>query len=324
MKNILFTGDSHTCGEYASGFVASDITLGYDPKGLGVGRHVPLNASGYTNLVHKFICDKTGSDVQELDADKLSTSFNLEVLDNNVKLNGPITFKEDCDCIQIMFGVTQNRAVITVVSDGEARDYTLYTQSPRFGRWSFKWFNFNSDNVTVIPHGDVYISFVRYCKGSWSCINSGVGSCTCKYFKENFIPFNLEPFKADIIIAEAHTINDWLSGCTPKQYEDDLMGLLNELKRYTNRLYLMTVSPILGPQGLPFNQSDYSLFVEASIRAAARAGVCVIDAGKAVKDMLSGLDPDEVKSYYHDNWHLKDEGHRAYADAVIKELDKII
>ena len=324
MKTLIFTGDSHTCGEYAEGYSASDISLGYDPKGLGVCRSIPLDACGYTSLVHKYLCKATASSVIELNAAQIASAYKLDVFQDNAVVSNSITLQSDCDCIQIMLGVTQVPTEIRVLIDGEEQKFSLYTPHPRYGKWSFKWLSFNCNKLTLIPRDEAYISFVRYCSGEWTCINSGVGSCTSEYFAQSFIPYNVEPFKADVIIAEAHTINDWLSGCTPNQYYGRLISLLNKLKDHTEMLYLMTVSPILGEQALPFNQYDYSLFVKASRDAAVRCNVPIIDANKAIENILSGLDDKARQSYYHDNWHLKNEGHRVYADAIINELNKII
>ena len=324
MKTIIFTGDSHTCGESADGFVADDARLGYDPKGLGVGRYAPVSAGGYTNLVYNYLCDKTDSVLSELNAQHIAEMYGLDILEDNAVLEEGITFESNCDCIQIMLGLTCEATKITFIADGEEKQYTLFTPHPRFGRWSFKWFNFNCHKLTVIPESRAYVSFVRFCSGEWTCINSGVGSCTSEYFMDNFVPFNVEPFKADIIIAEAHTINDWLSGCAPDIYCDRVVALLNKLRQYSDSLYLMTVSPILGPQALPFNEQEYDLFVSASRKAAKMCSVPIIDAGKAVQDVFKTLSPDTVKSYYNDNWHLLQQGHQIYADAIIKELDKIL
>jgi len=324
MKTIIFTGDSHTCGESADGFVADDARLGYDPKGLGVGRYSPASAGGYTNLVYNHLCNVTGSAFSELNARQLADIYGLDILEDNAVIKEGITLNGDCDCIQIMLGLTAESSQITFIADGKEQQYTLSTPRPRFGRWSFKWFSFNSSKLTILPKDNAYVSFVRFCSGEWTCINSGVGSCNSEYFKDNFIPFNVEPFKADIIIAEAHSINDWLSGCTPEQYCDRVVALLDKLKQHTEMLYLMTVSPILGPQALPFNKHDYRLFVSASRRAAQMCSVPIIDAGGAVEDVINKLSPEAARGYYNDNWHLLQQGHQIYADAIIKELDKIL
>ncbi len=324
MKTILFTGDSHTCGEYADGFSADDIKLGYDPKGLGVGRHLPLDSGGYTNLVYKYVCKKTNSSVQELNARQLSQIYGLATVDNNIILNRPLTIKTNCDQIQIMFGLQTKETRTTVVCGGKEIEISLVTQKPRFGNWSFRWLTFNGGSIDIIPQSEVYISFIRYCSGKWTCINSGVGSCTSVDFKNNFFPFNVLPFAPDIIIAEPHTINDWLSGCTPTEYSHRVKDLLKALKDNTKKLFLMTVSPILGPQSVPFNNYEYSLFTKAAIKAANDIGVPVIDSGADIERYLYNLDEGQVARHYKDNWHLRQVGHELYAQSIINAIDNFI
>ena len=52
--------------------------------------------------------------------------------------------------------------------------------------------------------------------------------------------------------------------------------------------------------------------------------VPIIDAGGAVEDVINKLSPEAARGYYNDNWHLLQQGHQIYADAIIKELDKIL
>ena len=84
---------------------------------------------------------------------------------------------------------------------------------------------------------------------------------------------------------------------------------------------LLTVSPILGNQGTPFNNFSYAKFIEASIHAAHTENIDIADANSEMNHHINGLsDEDQSKLMFSDNWHVNDFGHEIYARCLINKI----
>lgn len=81
------------------------------------------------------------------------------------------------------------------------------------------------------------------------------------------------------------------------------------------------LSPVLGSQDTPFNDTPYSEFIEESRQAAQRENIGIADANSEMKRHIDGLSEDEqFKLMYSDNWHVNDYGHKIYAECAMKKI----
>lgn len=126
------------------------------------------------------------------------------------------------------------------------------------------------------------------------------------------------------MVCEAHTINDWLLGKSPKEYEKSLTKLLQKMKRTARAWCLSRFRPFWANPGLaPFNQTPYHEFVATARRAAKSEGVFFADANRKMADFLAGrTEREQQELFFADNWHVNDLGHRMYAECILEVLEK--
>lgn len=110
--------------------------------------------------------------------------------------------------------------------------------------------------------GEVFAGHILVFCGAYAVVNSGVGSCPAGRYLSECFDDGVEVFRPDLIVCEAHTINDWLLGKSPKEYEKSLTKLLQKMKRTARAVVLVTGFSPLGEQAAPFNQTPYHEFVE--------------------------------------------------------------
>ncbi len=330
MKIIVCSGDSHTCGQGASGFFEEDSSRApYNIDGKGFGRYSHFTCDSYVEQVRRFVNGYTGSQSTEVEYDSIaewygySTEFRCAIIDK------PLKIRNSADFVMLLFAEQTTAAEISIYLDGKFfKTESLYAERTRFGDYSFRFIPIHCSgvkNIEIVPtFGKVLLSRIEYHNGEYAVVNSGIGSCTTVRFMNDFFDYCVDVFKPAIILAEAHTINDWITGCTPTEYEENLIKLLDKMKALTDNTFLITVSPILGPQKIN-GSTEYTEYISASKTAAKKSGVSLVDANKVFSDMMSNMTPDEqFETLFSDRWHVNTLGHKIYAKCIIEKLKSIL
>lgn len=338
VKTILFTGDSHTCGQGADGFTMTDESVAYNPyNGEGIGRNMRFYGRDYVNLVREEVDKLTGSESVELTFDRLAGMFVLDTRSGCAIVTKPITLKGDesrDSLYTLRFAARTEPAEARLTSPGRDEKLTLAVKQTRYGELSLfdipVWLEAGG-SVTVTPiSGEVLIESAARYAGEYAVIRQGVGCCNTVRMADICFPYCAEVFRPHIVVAEAHTINDWLTRCTPETYRENLARLLVKFGGIAERaVILLTVSPVCGAQAMPHNDSPYNDFIEASRGAAVglkiNCPLIMADANAAMERELAGLgEAERFERLFADNWHVNNLGHRIYADEVMKALKPIL
>lgn len=333
MKIIVCTGDSHTCGtgvervKPMSLLETEDIT--YNISGKGTGRGDDFAMCSYVNLVRQYITEHTASTSSVIDGETLAEMTGYPVRHAAVRLEGALRLKNTADLSVICFAEQCEEAEAAIYLDGVLfKKELLHTPIPRFNEWSFRSVPVpcaGAKELQIVPlRGEVYISHIQQASGAYAVINSGVGSTTSKRYLDECFPYCVEAFRPDLIIAEAHTVNDWLRFDHPEQHRASLEALVQKMRSVCPNILFMTVSPILGDQNSPSNGIDYHDFVDASRKIGALEGVSLADANLAIQKVLDAIPAEEHPSFYSNSWHVNGKGHRIYADCLIDALKGVL
>lgn len=279
MKIIVCTGDSHTWGQGPLG-VEAHFT---DPAVCGGDlRPVPFSFPSYVNLLRDEINRSTGS-----------SSFETEP---ETDLPGEYIINKRADLARFFYrfeGYNNITAESAFAAGGVTEtENAVYC----FG-----------DTLTIKPKHALHLCRAELYSGGYAVINSGVGSCTTTRFIEQFYERYVKRFNPFIIVAEAHTINDWLNRVALTDVNANLRCILTGCP--SAKAVLLTVSPISGETALPWNDIDYGEYVIESRRAANEAGAAIADANINI-----GTDK------FTDMWHVNEEGHRIYFETIMKAL----
>ena len=305
IKTIVFTGDSHTCGQGASGFEDEPCSV-YNTNGKGVTKYAPAGCTCYVNLVRDFITENTNSKAFEMSGKELSKKNNLPLVNGYAKLEGEIKFPVNADFILIGFAEKSAPASADIYLDGKLykREY-LHAEITRHDDWSQRYvpvYSGGAREISILPaEGEVFIKYMEFCSGEYAVINSGIGSCTTKRLLEDCFDYAVAAFNPDIIIAEAQTINDWIN-LTPTECRENLEKLLDAFKETGAKVLMTTVSPILGEQKRTENSDNYQKYVDISKETAMSKDITLIDSGKIMTERLQGLsDNEKLSLMYSDN-----------------------
>lgn len=298
---IAATGDSHTWGQGAAGAAESF----YPAVQGGDLRWVSFCYGSYVNLIRNEINRITGSyAVENLRVGKLPCEFRSDagLLRLLLHSDGPTS------CADILLDGVNIRH-LEMSCGGSPEQYinvTIRTERP----------------CTLKLEGSGIIIRSEEYYGSHAVVNCGIGGCPTFRYRTEYAPSYVAPLKPDLILAEAHTINDWLYSPAPESYGANLTELLKVFQSIAPRTMLMTVSPIFGNQ-LNSAGAYYDDFAAAGLAAAGKllSGADIIDAGAVMRERLKGLAPDEQYSLlFADPWHPNDLGHRIYADLALSAL----
>lgn len=326
MKVILCTGDSHTCGQWAEGFgIDDDVELGYNVAGKGFGRNASFESTCYVNLIRDFIVENTHSRVENVDI----SIFGRECARSRF-ISTPVALQCNCDLMLFKVAERKEPAAFDIYLDGEiCRNVTLCAEITRYGDWSFRYipvFCGGKNKIEIVPvQGEIYITSLERWTGEYAVVNCGVGSCdTTRYIKE-YMPELIEEFSPYAFLAEAHTINDWLSGKTVEEYGNELSVLLKLMKSNSHITVMTTVSPVLGEQCKEQTAAPYEEFVKESERIICDEDVIFADGHNAIKEKCEGLSEEELRcTLFSDNWHVNQAGHDIYAKVFIEKLKEVL
>ena len=320
MIRILCTGDSHTWGQGAPGILQE-----FDPPAeAGDLRLASFKSNGYVNVLRRTLERITGSYSREWNAPDIAESYHLNFVKPCAVIEDKgieITF--DGSMLRLEFQLSSCMTQLEVYLDGMRKDMPRLDAAESENEFRLFTFLMEEGKHTVFlraEEGQVLLYKVECYGGACAVINSGVGSCPVKRYYEEFWYDHVAQVEPAVIIAEAHTINDWLTGETLEEYRYNLVELLNRYKALGAKVVLLTVSPILGQQFVTENSVSYSDYVEVSRQAAIDTGTKVCDANAIISLCLNGLDEKASSDYlFEDDWHPNERGHAIYAE-VIKQV----
>ncbi len=275
MKFIVCTGDSHTWGQGVA-----DVIEHFTDPGVQGGdlRPVPFFTKGYVNLVREEVYRRTGS-----------TFFEDEP---KTVITGEYRTGKKCAAARFVFRFDgHNNYKIATVIDGISRSPLLAAQTDENGE------------LLITPTEPMFLYRAEYYAGEYAVINAGVGSCTTRRYLEEFYHNYVELFNPCCIVAEAHSINDWLNHIPLDEVKSNLTNILTGCANAFP--VLVTVQPVAGGTGLPFNEIDFDEYVRVSRACAEENGFTLVDANRSIGTR-----------YYSDNWHPNEQGHAVYAEGI--------
>ena len=323
MIRILCTGDSHTWGQGAAGvWEALD-----PPPCAGDLRLDSFRHNGYVNVLRRMIEQATDSASCEWEAKTLAAMATAPYQPPAAALTAETPLTIPFSGALLRFEIKCNAAptAFTWAVDGESHpetlpaaasdnDYRLFTHHLTEGAHTL---------TLTVQSGTCLLYRVESYSGMMAVINAGVGSQPTARYQETFWESHITALRPALVLAEAHTINDWLSGVTPAQYEAQLKNLLEAYKKLDAAVALLTVCPIGGAQKRPDTADDFTAFVEASRRAAKASNVPLCDAHALFTSMTAEMTPAEMAAYLlDDDWHPNERGHAIYARLAAEWIAK--
>lgn len=334
MKIILCTGDSHTCGQGSDNIKSATKVKNpndrYDTSGKGLGGGAcDLVSPGYVNLVRQYVLEHTDSRHNLMDMQELNAVYGCPVDEEGVLVDRPIVLENDWDMLLLCVGEQPGKAQIAIYLDGKLyKTETLHAPKPRYNDWSFRnvpvWCE-GAKEVKIVPvSGKPFIRHIQFAAGRYAVINSGIGSCTSGRYLNECFDYCVTEFKPDLVIAEGHSINDWIQYQTAQEHYDNLKAMMTRFLEMGAQVLFTTVSPIESKQENAAGVR-YRDFIDASRKMAADLNLPVADAHEKFKEALAPIPKEEQSDYmYVDRWHVNARGHKIYAGAITEKLSAML
>ena len=320
MKRILCTGDSHTWGEGAAGLAEE-----FDPPMVaGDLRLTRFCSGGYVNRLRHKINQYTGSYAKEWTAKEISALPGASLSAPWAEIGEEaVSLLFSGALIRMEFCAQSSPSVVEVSIDGVSSDL-IDLQSQVKNDYRLLTFHLEEGEHRLSLHacrGKVFLYRIESYGGSCAVINSGVGSSPSLWYKERFWESHVASVNPDIVLMEAHSINDWLTGISLDNCYRNLMELIEGFRSLRSSVILMTVSPILGEQRLLGLTTEYGDYVEISRRAAMDAKIPLCDANAIMAECIRGLPEGQASSLlFYNGWHVNDRGHALYAELLAQTL----
>ena len=316
MYTILCTGDSHAWGQGAAGLWEEFSP----PPQPGEPRCASFSPPSYVNLLRNAICELTGSSASELQVAELCECFGFTpAADGFAEIQTPFAFDTAAELLRIQLRAA-GRLILTC--DGA----TLLTCDLSASPCPVHNLALRLDGAThtlrFAPAGGCPLAFYRIesYAGAYAVVNTAVGSCTAGRYSEEYWGTHVLPYAPDLVLLQAHTVNDWISGKSAEAYGRELAALIRRFQRYGAQVVLLTAAPVSGPQRWPESAVEtYGDFVAASRAAAAQCGVAAADANALLNRRLRSGD-----ALFADNWHPNGLGHRLYAISAMNALRTVL
>lgn len=293
------------------------------PAENGERRLAGWSSGGYVNLLRSRAEQLTGASSREWGAQKLAAVAGIPYTSPFARLQEHMTLPFCGELLRLEYALGTAPVSFTVAVDGipVSSKNEPAAARPIDCRLLTVLLSEGAHTLSLsINQGELPIYRMETYAGPVAVINSGIGSCPCFRFREEHWDEYVKAVQPDVVLAEAHTINDWLAGASPAVYETRLTSLLKDFAALGASVTLLTVSPILGEQrwqGGP----PYTCYSAAARRAAAVAGVSICDAGAVMARCLDGLSDSEAAAYlFSDSWHPNDRGHALYAELLFGSL----
>lgn len=320
MKRILCTGDSHTWGQGVTHLMEE-----FDPPTVaGDLRLASFRSGGYVNRLRRFVEQTTGSRSFEWSARELAQLANVPYVAPCAQLSGaPLTLSFTGSLLRVEYARAATPCVWELMVDGAHRDGGELPAATGENQLCLSHIHLDEGTHTLTlraVEGILPLFRIESYAGDFAVINSGIGSCPTFRFQEEYFLDHAKAVKPAIVLAEAHTINDWIAGAPPAVYADRLEALLRAFQELGATVILMTVAPISGCQRWQEGPL-YDAYNEAARQAAARLGVPVCDANRLMNLCIEGMTEEEKHTFLLDDpWHPNDRGHALYAEMLAQTL----
>lgn len=334
MKLIVCTGDSHTCGQGADSIKTSakpkDPNARYDTAGKGIGVSAcDLETPGYVNLVREYLLEHTASRYAVAYPDDLAAQYGCTVERGMCVLDGELVSENSWELMLLCVAEEEAPAELAVYFDGVLHaTYVLQTDRPRYNDVSYRNVPIRCAgvrSVRLVPRsGRGRLRHIQFAAGEYAVVNSGVGSCSSERYLEECLPYCVDAFRPDIIIAEGHSINDWIQYNSAQKHYETLKTLMQTFRANGAQVVFLTVAPIEGRQenaaGIPYGE-----FIAASKQMATELALPTADANEAFARALASIALERRSDeMYVDRWHVCGKGHRIYAECIIEQLKKLL
>ena len=326
MKVIVCTGDSHTWGQGAKGINMEDMPDLFGSEGVCAGdlRPIPFDR---TECYVARIREALAGEAEEFSARRIAKLDSLPVEDGCALIRGTFGMTVSGGLVRLFFKKETGDSTARVALDGKAvwKD-ALDTDEPAWNGRGVKAVcarcNDGGHMLTVTAER-AHLYRVEVYGGTFAVINAGVGSCAAREYLDVYWNDYVAACRPDIVLAEAHTINDWLRPNPPEYSADAMRALIDETRALGAKPIVMTVSPILGSQNNAWTGLPYDDYIEASRQAARDRNTPLVDANAAMEAALRDMTEEERSAYfYSDGWHVNSLGHGMYARLALDELKK--
>ncbi len=320
MKRILCTGDSHAWGQGAKGLMEP-----FDPPVVaGELRLTDFQPGSYINRLRRFVEEKTGSRSRQWNARQLcgltgapyeAPCALLEKAPLRLDFSGAL-LRVECAA-----GSEPVRVELTV----DGAPCLQEEMSASAGPNDFRLFHIHlPDGAHSLclraAEGHLPLYRVESYGGAFAVVNGGVGSCPSERYLKEYFASHAAPVQPDIVLAEAPTINDWLTGASPEVCAGHVANLLRAFQGLDAAVVMMTAAPIGGEQRWQ-SGPPYQEYVESSRAAAERVGVPVCDANRIMSTCIAGMSEVQAAEWLLDDpWHPNDRGHALYAGLLEQTL----
>lgn len=322
MKRIVCTGDSHTWGQGVPGLAAD-----FDPPFVGGElRRTGFGIDSYVNQLRRRVEAITGSRSFEWDAKALARQGGLPYSPPCARVGQvPFTLRFQGALLRVSYALGDAPVQWELAVDGVPKDGGILpaaTDNKPY-RLCHVHLEEGEHTLTVSAQSGVFpLVRIESYTGPFAVINAGIGSCPSFRYREKYFAEYVAAAKPDIVLAEAHTINDWIAGAPPEEYGRRLEALLRDFTAQGAQTVLMTVAPTGGDQRWQ-NGPLYEEYVAASRLAAQRAAVPVCDANRRIAAAVAGLTETEMaEKLLDDIWHPNLWGHTLYADLLLETLQE--
>lgn len=320
MIRILCTGDSHTWGQGATGLLSE-----FDPPVVaGELRLASFRTNGYVNILRREVEKATDSYSKEWTAEEIAAISGAEFSKPCAVIqNKRFSFSFTGAMLRIQCRAGEKSAMPEVIIDDKLQDVFEVPAAQSDNDYRILAFVLEEGEHKVsigAQQGSLLVYRVEAYGGSCAVMNGGVGSCAVQRYIEEYWCDRVENVKPDIVIAEAHTINDWLTEETPEEYYSHLVTMIDKYRSIGAKVVIMTVSPVLGEQMLNGNSAQYDDYIKMSRLAAKDSGITLCDANTIMQICLVGMDEKSAAEYlFDDYWHPNERGHALYAE-LIKQM----
>ena len=317
MKIIVCTGDSHTWGQGVRG--ATEL---YGGEGRGGDlRPTAFNTDCYVNLLRRALETDGSSFSRQLIGGDLAEAIGRETDGRAVKVSAGDRLDFKGELLRLYFETEPQPQRVTFSIDSEKYQIELEGyDGDRPER--MKYFRVPAGDHTLVFSSDARIYCAEYYGGRACVINAGVGSTPSGMYLAEYFSDYAADLCPDVILAEAHSVNDWLNYPDPAEAEAHLTALLEACLDLTPKTALLTVAPVGGRQIPAHGGSEFSLIAQASLNAAGKLKIPVADAWSRLK----AFDPESEnyrRTWLCDSWHPNEKGHALYAGLLTEALKKL-
>jgi len=327
---IACTGDSHTWGQGGAG-AKTQYETWQNPVVAGEHRLMPWTGLGYVTLLRELVNTATHSRATEYRAETLSVLWNCPIKEDCVSCTGESLVFEGF-LLRLQFRYSEQETWVRILIDGKPVREENLCRAGRKHRHNLVTLRLEDGLHTLEIESDgkgrsggdeVLLHRAEAYSGACAVVNCGVGSCPVSRFLPEYAESYVDVLQPDIVVAQGHTINDWLTVETPEDYAKALEAYLTHERERGARAVFLTVEPILGNQ-LSSCGATFAEYIAASRKIAEELQIPVADAAAEMERRMEGLSEEErFALWYEDKWHPNFRGHRLYAECAWEQIKAI-